>query len=254
MTEQTTQPNTNPAPTSTPTAGVFEQLVGPGKKFSDPEALAKGKMEADSFVKQLTGEAAQLREIVREQDARLKQLESRTSILDRLNGEPQGAEPNPAPVVKAPAPATPEVKGLTAEDVTQLIENRDRNKSEQSNIAKVDQTLFKTLGTDAAAYVKQRAVELGMPVEDLRNIAAKSPSAFFNMIGLSETAPTSGQSNSMYVPRNQGNVTDTRAPVRNQAYYEALKNKMGAKAFILDKNIQIQLHKDMNALGDSWES
>jgi hypothetical protein len=62
------------------TENFLENLVGDGKKFTDPEALAndpealaKGKYEADKFVKDLERQNAELREDL-EKTAKLDEL------------------------------------------------------------------------------------------------------------------------------------------------------------------------------------
>lgn len=244
MTDQVTPPTqgtpaTPPAPT-----GVFEQLVGEGKKFGSPEDLAKGKMESDRFINKLTQENEQLRELIKTIEQKDKEMEARAAILNQLNGNPEPQDPQP----RAPT-QQPQAKGLTEADVARLIEEVNQSKVANANLQSVDQALVKQFGAEAPNVVKAKAAELGISVDDLKALASKSPGAFYQMVGV-DTA-SSGNSSSMYVGSKPG-AQPQGEPVRNAAYYEGLKQKMGIKAFAFDKRLQVQMFKDMERLGDSF--
>jgi hypothetical protein len=241
--------NTTPTPNQTPSAptSAFEALVGPGKKFGSHEDLAKGKLESDAFVAKVTSENKELRSIVQELSAKVDNLSARDSILNQLSNNSNGSVNQPnvqntqQPVVTPPA-------SLSAEDVKKLISDSEANKLVQDNIRKADAGLTKALGADAVPFVKQRAAELGMPVDEIMGVAARSPDAFFSMLGLN---PNSADPKSMYRGSNTAPGAPN-APIRNNSYYEKVKAEKGVRAFVLDTNLQIQLHKDMQTLGDAF--
>lgn len=234
---------------------VLDQLVGPGKKFADDEALAKGKLAADAFVDKLTSENRDLRNIITAQDSRLAKMESRLSILDRLGNDSEeddpdnrgGGVPNKTP----DSEVTPPI-GFSEADALKLIEKHDVGKQHAANRQLVDQVLNKQLGSEAAAFVKQRGSELGLSEQALVQLATTSPKAFLSMLGLSvEGSP----SNSMYRGGSGSDALNNNRPAtRNKTYYDKLKTEMGAKKFAFDRSTQIQMHKDMQALGDAFES
>lgn len=232
-----------PAPVQAPT-GVFEQLVGEGKKFQSPEDLAKGKMESDKFISKLTQENEQLRDIIRTIEQKDKEMEARAAILNQLNGNQEPQDPQP----RNPIPQ-PQAKGLTEADVARLIEEVNQSKAANQNIQQVDKALVSKFGAEAPNVVKARAAELGISVEDLKAIASKSPSAFYQMVGVDVQSP--GSSSSMYVGTKAGEQSRVEE-IRNSAYYEREKKRMGPKAFAFDKKLQIQMFKDMERLGDSF--
>lgn len=242
MTDNVTPPNAPAAPTGS----VLDQLVGPDKKFKDVEALAKGKAEADNFVASLTRETKELRELTAQLDAENKVLRTRASIVDRLNGNPSEPQGNPPPQ-NPPTSVTP-TKGLTAEDVVSVIEQREQTRLASQNRAVIDSTLTKVFGTDAVAAVKQRASELGMSHEELVSIGLRSPEAMFSMLGIQKQP---GTGNPMYAGAPNNNPGKP-ANVRNYAWYEAKRKEMGNIAYLGDRNIQLQLHKDAIALGDDF--
>lgn len=243
MTDNTNPPNSPAAPTGS----VLDQLVGPDKKFKSPEDLAKGKVESDVFISTVTRENKELRELMTRLDAENQQLRTRASIVDRLAGaspEPQG---NPPAQPQAPS-VTPE-KGLTAEDISSAIEQHEQKKLATQNRAILDTTLSKALGTEAAAFVKQRAAELGMSHEELVQIGLRSPDAFFRMLDIQKSSSTG---NPMYVGNQAGPQGNQQANVRTYAWYQAKRREMGNVAYLGDKNLQLQMHKDAMAMGDDF--
>lgn len=244
----------NPGDTGTappaPTKGLVEELVGPGKKFDSIEALAKGKLESDKFIPKLTQENNELRSAVDTLTRELEVLKTRTSILDRLkfsdDSSDQSGEPNRAP----PPPPAPTVTGLTADEVRQLVSGMEQDKIARSNLATVEKTITKTFGSDAVAYVRQKGAELGLSNDELIAIGAKNPQALFKLLDLQD-APQINQGlyrGAPATPKAQN------GSVRNQAYYDGLKKQMGSVKFVMDRDMQVQMHKDMVALGDAWDS
>ncbi len=244
MTVETTPPTQSPAPTPS----VVDQLVGPGKRFQSVEAALKGKVEADAFVVSLTNETAQLRAALAESEAEKVRLAARASILDRLN-QPNEVPGTPPAQPSSPNPA-PGPKPMSDEDVVAVIRRTDQQKQAEANLQRVDQTLVKTFGVDAVAVVRQRASELGLPVEDLMQVGARSPEALFNMIGVHKAAEPG---NPMY----NGNGFQTPGQgveIRNKAYYDKRRNEMGNLKFLGDRNLMLSMHKDAQALGDAFYS
>lgn len=233
----------NPDSSESSTEGVFEQLVGPGKKFATKEDLAKGKLNSDSFVDKLTDETKQLRDLLAAQMQEIETLKAKSSILDRMNVQSAPSQ--------EPSPDKPTVAGLSQDDVLKLIEVSKQKELAEKNILETEQTLRKTLGADAVAFIRQKSVELGMDVEGMYQIATRSPTAFYNMLGINPNGASNG---SMYV----GNSTDSKnkggTQIRNKAFYDDMAVKMGRQKFVMDRNIQLQLHKDMQALGDAFFS
>lgn len=256
MTDQNTnQQNTN----SQQPTGVLSELVGEGKKFVDAEALAKGKKEADAFVDHLKGENATLRDLVTELAAKADRASGLEGILQRVkNGNANDGGGNPAPNQQNTQQANQPDTGKIVEDVIKLLEEKDRTTKGMANIAVVDAALSQAFGNSATAKeaVKVKAAELGLSVEEIYKIGAQSPNALYQMLGVQHG--TSGNGGNANLIAGQGTNTSynqsNSTGQRNAAYYEKLKNEMGVRKFVMDRRLQIQLHKDMQTLGDRWES
>lgn len=242
-----TDPNANPNPGVVTSA--LDSLVGAGKKFADPEALARGKVEADSFIETLKREKQEAVQLATELQREKAKLEGKLSILERLERQPSSNSETPlTPQVPNPEPP---LKGLTEEDVLKVVEQSKNAERMARNKSEVDAVLAKQLGADAPAYLAQKAAELGIDKASLNQLALTSPNAFYSMIGIN---PNPSTGNTRYVPSGPGATPSASKEIRNNSYYEKLKKEMGVLPFIRDVGLQQQRHRDMQALGDAWDS
>jgi hypothetical protein len=226
---------------------VLDSLVGPGKKFGDTVQLAAGKIEADKFIEKLKSEKQDLANLVTTLESENATLKATTSILDRLDLNQRPATQQ-APITQVNN--EPSLKpGMTADDVIKLVDERDVRRQAQNNKAEVDRVLVKQLGSNAQAFVIQKAEELGIASADLVNLAYTSPKAFYSMLGID---PAQNPNSTAYVPGTRGGTPTNRAEVRNNTYYEKIKQEKGIRAFILDTKLQQQMYRDLNALGDAF--
>lgn len=178
MTDVFADPNAQTPPaTGTPPDNVASTLVGDGKKFKTVDDLARAKIESDNFIEQLKRENAQARDEVKKAalaDEQLEALRNEIKALREARGEPSRDHTNPALTIES-------VKSLVAETITQA----ERNRTASQNISEANDSMVKQHGSleAAAQAVKARASEVGMTVEALRDIAAKSPTAFAKIMG-----------------------------------------------------------------------
>lgn len=225
-------------------------IAAKGENWKDPEVLAKGKLEADGYIKNLEDQLAQMREDIQKQDYA-------KSLLEELQSK--AAPSTPA----KPAMANNENNGGTNTDgntppqvsedilkslVEQTLTNRERESSVKQNLALVDQELEKTYGTEAPAAVQKKAQELGLTVKRLQEIAAESPTAFFNLIG---------EPKKVSQPVVQGTVRTegfnmSASTERNFEYYQALRRKK--KSDYYAPAVQQQMFADAMRLGAKWKS
>lgn len=200
---------TPPAPTNSegsppgeqaPTPSAVGELVGEGKKFTSVEALAIGKMEADNFVDQLKREAKELRE---ELDKRLTSEEALAKIQEQSKISAENTTQTSADEIADLVKRT--VHDMSAADIA------------KANVLKADAILAEKYGDKRGEVVAAKAKELGVDVSFLEDAAAKSPSAFLGMIGLSSpasapntTASTAGSVNTDALAQiNTGTKTDS---------------------------------------------
>lgn len=229
-----------------PAKDYVAELVGDDKKFKDVAALARGKAEADAYIKQLTERLDEAR----------KELGSRTNLEDFLKEMKTLREPAPPLNVQEPVkPAGgPVLDDSTLEEkILRILEQKSQKDVGESNLDRVKRVLNEQLGPNARATVTNKSTELGMSVQELENLAARSPSAFFTLVGVSEQRPVSP---SPVAPRGSVNSLGSNRPagVKNAAYFANLKQTNPAAYW--DKGTtaeMIKARKECEKAGIPWE-
>ena len=156
--------------TSAPQGTSLDQLVGEGKKFTDTEALAKGKFESDLFIKQLQEENATLR-------TQTEKASTVDEVLAQIKAMNVPVEQVMQPSVETPSvPVAPVDMNKTIREELLLL-NVETTR-EQNKKTALDQ-LASIVGTDNVAYaIKSKAEELGCHPEFLQTAAEQSSEAF----------------------------------------------------------------------------
>lgn len=207
--------NTDSVATIDPSQNYYENLVGEGKKFKDNESLARGKAESDAFIERLKAETEALR----------KELNTKASfetILDQIKSSKEPA--NPAPITTQGEQRQVELDDSVLEQrLADILTRREQQRAHEGNLEKAVRVMREQYGDQAQAVINHKASEIGMTPAALQKIATESPSAFFRLVGVSDTpvrdqAPVVARNGLNTIPAaEQGNV-------KNKAYYDRLKN------------------------------
>lgn len=218
---------------------IYETLVGDGKKYSDNEALAKAKREADRFIEQLKQEAAELRQEV-----------AKKATIDEILTQIRQAQP----ATPSSHPQVPEKKEEVQQTdiealVSQLLEKKETEKRVKSNAQVVEEKLREKYGADAPVFLNKKAKELNVSIEYLKRVATDSPAAFFKLtdIDRDRSAPPAPSA-----PRS-GYQAPVQSGTRDRQFYEKLKASDRTAYF--SPKVQNQLYKDMEAAlkaGKEW--
>jgi len=210
------------------------------------EELAKGKAHADRFI-----------DFLEEQNKSLKD-----ELDKRVTAEASLEEIKKAAAEKATVARETEVSeertssGLKPEDIKALvvesISEDNKEKKVQSNIAEVDRRVKEVYGDKAQEFIDSKAVALGLNKNDLGQLAAMSPKAFFDMVGMSDItssdlmpAPTSTIN-----PEALANQSPGAAKPGTDKYYKELRKK-DPKHFYTP-GVQQRLFKDRERLGEKF--
>lgn len=219
------------------------QLVGEGKKFKDVESLAKGKLEADRHIGEITKTLDELR-------AELAKQDYAKSLLEQMSkGSEAGAE-QPSPV--STSPSNTENTTQSASDIESLVEKviteKERNRTVSQNIATVGEEMQKQFGDKAGQILKTKSTELGMSLDRLKEIAAESPTAFFQLIGVSAqkkattmTAPQSTIRSENFNPNSQD---------RDFEYYQKMRKEN--RSMYYSPKVQNMMLQDRERLGSKF--
>jgi hypothetical protein len=219
-----------------------------GDNWKDPEVLAKGKLEADGYIKNLEDQLSQMREDMQKQDYAKTLLEElQNKAASPTNAKSVVANNNNNGGTETEGNTQPQVsEDILKSLVEKTLSAREREAVVKNNLTLVDQELEKTHGTEAAAYVQKKAQELGLSLQRMQELAAESPSAFFNLIG---------EPKKTFQPLVQGTVrtegVNTQASTdRNWNYYQKLRREN--KNLYYTPKVQQQLMEDKVRLGDKF--
>lgn len=212
------EPTANQTPNTTDNQdSIASTLVGEGKKFKTVDDLAKGKLEADLYVEQLKKQ-------LESKDAELTKLgnadEKFTKILQGL--EQSKNTPNTQGNTQVPA--------LGKEDIATLVRNQmtlvEAERTAQQNIDSTNSKLKDLFGDKAKDVVQSKAKELGISMEELKILSAKSPTAFFTMIGATESRPQSASTPNPNGSVNTASNFNQDFKVGTKEYYNNLRRTM----------------------------
>lgn len=236
------------------TADPLSELVGDGKKFKTVEDLAKGKLESDNFIAKLQAENNELRTLLKTTEEKVIRAATVEDILKRVEGV---SKPTSTPAASGTDGNQP--VSLTREDVVNLLAQREQEAKAKANYAMANRTLVEAYGDKAKEVVATKAAELGISPAMLKAMAETSPKAFLTVLGVGSapSAPSVSRTGSA----GRGNVNTaaiSNSPpigeVRNQSFYDKMRKEMGAIKFATNTNLQVQMHKDMERLGDAFFS
>lgn len=223
-----------------------DHLVGDGKKFRDIEALARGKLEADKHISEITKTLDELR-------AELSKQDYAKSLLEQMSkGSETGAE-QPTPVTTSSS--NTENTTQSASDIESLVEKvitaKEKNKTASQNISVVGEEMQKQYGDKTADVLKAKSLELNMSLDRLKEIAAESPTAFFQLIGvkkMSEKASTSAGVTTQSTIRSEN--FNSYSQDRTFEYYQKLRKEN--RSLYYSPKIQNTMLQDRERLGDRF--
>lgn len=244
-TKETDQTGQTQEDTQTQESYLQKLVQAKGENWSDPEVLAKGKLEADGYISNLESQLTELREELNKQDY------SKT-LLDQL--QEQAADPTTAKLGEPSNNSSTNSQNTTAslseDDLKSLVEKtlteREKGTALANNLSLVDQELEKSFGTEAKTKVANKAKELGMSMERMREIASESPQAFFSLIGEPEKT---------FSPMVQGSVRTEGVNMQNSterdfSYYQKLRREN--RNLYYSAKTQQQMFQDKDRLGEKF--
>jgi len=233
---------------NTPTGGNNEsalgELVGEGKKFATIEDLAKGKLEADTHIQRLEGEATLTREQIGELQKKAEKNVTLSELMETMKKANKGAEEGGNPSLDTDS---------LSKMVKEIMDGEHESQTKSENRRTANSAVLDKVNGDveaARSYVAERAKQLGMSVEQVQALGEDSPSAFRTLMGIdpSTRLPQPGvtQLPGQAPPRDTATVIEGH---HTKAYYDALKKEMGAVEYWTDDKLQKQYYADAFALG-----
>lgn len=225
----------------------LRQFVGEGKKYRSEEELAKAYANADRFIQHLTTQTDELKS---ELDKRMavEDFIKQTTQQDTSQQKDDQVDPNPGNTPDVTATEPKESKQVDESELIERIKAELRKEKESESADKnLDTTinhLREVYGDDSKVneVIKTKAAELGVSVDYLQDTAAKSPSAFYRLIGV-DTPKTSSSS-----PRPALNSAGMQAAPDSsnpqpgtKAYFDNIRKTDPSKYF--SRKIQLDLYQ-----------
>lgn len=206
------------------------------------EELVKKAAHADQFIDFLKNQLAEKQKDLEELLAENSSLKT-NKVLDEA--KKRAAEPEPTVEDKLPA--------LGAEDIQSLIEKtiakKTSEEAQKANVKIVDDAVKQKFGEKAQEFVKNKAEELGLSLGELGQLAAKSPAAFFNIIGFNTAGektikPITSSINSEALGNHNSIAPGT------WAWYENLRKTNKVEYY--SPAVQRKMFKDREKLGENF--
>jgi len=242
----TTEGTTNDTQQTQTKESFVDHLVGDGKKFKDIEALAKGKLEADRHIGEITKTLDELR-------AELAKQDYAKNLLEQMSkGSETGAE-QPPPVTTSSS--NTENTTQSASDIESLVEKvitaKEKNKTASQNISVVGEEMQKQYGDKTAEVLKAKSLELNMSLDRLKEIAAESPTAFFQLIGVKKMGEKTSTSTGVTTQSTiRSENFNSYSQDRNFDYYQKLRKEN--RSLYYSPKIQNTMLQDRERLGDRF--
>lgn len=250
--------NKPPTGDTTPPANPSESLVGEGKPFKDIDALAKGKLEADTFIEQLKAENASM--LAKLSTAEQENLKGSTvaQVLEAVRQLSPAATPN-EPGQPAEGDKDGNHPGLSEDDIGKLIartlKQNETAKTQEQNYDSVREAFFKKFNDPDKARLQYKATadSLGITEEQLDEFARMNPQLVKRAAGLEE-AFKSNQTPPSYLGNDHpgddlGNNKVDQA--QDNVWWETQRKAKG-NAWYFQPKVQQAYWKDVKALGDSF--
>ena len=160
-----------------------DKMVGEGKQYSDNEALARGKANADLHIEELKDKL----------DAVTDEQTSITEVLEEIRKQPSSDEGEGGPSTDAPAPT------VNPEDVTNLVDKRVAEVNAQVHAKANTQETLKMLtahyGSQDTALRAVKSANGGNPIfkQTINDLGNTDPTAAFDFV--TSRVPKAGGAN-----------------------------------------------------------
>ena len=206
-----------PADQATPNALPAELvgLVGEGKKYASVDEALRSVPHKEMHIGKLETENEKLRRELEEKQAKLDQAKQIDDILNRMNSSSEEK-------------VTPNSKqldeGAIAQRVALMLKEENAQTVANNNISAVDSMMKEKYGEEKAKeLVKTKAAELGVGVDFLMTMAAKSPKAFYTQMGIDQPQNAPKQINTSNSVNTETMNQHSGPEVGTYAYYNALR-------------------------------
>lgn len=150
-----------------------KDLVGEGKKYASVEKALEALVHAQNHISNIEVENRELRE-------KMEKAKSAEEVYAAVQEAAKKEKETPAPVKVD--------EGVIAELLDRKLAEQRAKEAAEANVATVKKALQDKYGEKAEEVYRTRAAELGIGVEFMNGLAAKSSSAVLEYFGLKPSA------------------------------------------------------------------
>jgi cytidylate kinase len=215
-----------------------------GEKWSDPQVIAKGKLEADEHITNLEKQLAEMRDDLAKNkyaEQVMEALKNKDGALTREPSEPNnnnrdGSDQNTTD-------KTVDIDSL----VEQKLSERELKATLAQNVSTVSAHLEQQFGTEATKVVQDKAKELGMSMDKLKDMAGESPKAFLALVG---SAPIVERNADVSSSVNTSSGSFNTSGQKNFQYWQNIRRENPNQYY--RPNVQNEMVKSRQELGDKF--
>lgn len=244
-------------PHQDPNSSVADKLVGEDKPFKDLEALAKSKIEADSFIEKLKSENAEMRKAVGDMETKATEAATMDAIMEAVRTlSTDGNNSNDL------APAGDENEngnqsGLSEADILNLVQRtlkqNDTATKQESNYESVRDAFKKRFEDPDKARLEYKAAaqSLGMTESELDSISKVNPTLVLRAAGLDKPSNPNAEPSYLGSDTNPEANRMASEEAHDNEWWVAERKKRGNKWYF-QPHVQQRYWKDADAMGDKF--
>lgn len=249
MADQTPQTNIDP------NKSYLKEYISEGGKFHDPnveiayEKLAKGKFEADNYIKHLESRLDEMRKDYLSLNDEYKSRARLEELADRLANQQLTSSDSTSNANEVNTP--PLDPKLVESLVSNKLKEYEINKRQEENFELVRSKLKERFGSNYQHVVKEQSESLGLTEDFVNNLARTQPNALFKLFNVDATPNPNNNFQAPPTPSQRSDNFAPKTPKRTWSYYQNMK-KTDAKTYY-DPKTQTQMYKDAMDLGEEFE-
>jgi hypothetical protein len=230
-----------------PSKDYFAELVGEGRKFKDPQTLARSKVESDNYVKILERRIDAIREDylkVKEENNTSKRLED---LIDQMSSKSQDRDnTQQRQEERQPTVDLKQIESL----VSSKIQEDYASRQQSANFNTVKEKLKERYGENFKARLEEQLEDLGITEKDLNDMARRQPKVLIRTLGLDKQPEREQFQSPPYSSQRSDSFSPSSPKKRTWAHYQKIKAE-NPKAW-LDPKIAVQMQKDAIEQGDAF--
>lgn len=166
----------NQAQPAVPTT-IENEYIGQGKKYATAEIALASIAPSQHHIKTLEEELVETRKANEALLSDLQKRETAEEIISRINSNQQeGSQTSNAPTVDLES-----IKQIAAQAAQETLSAKAKEAQLVANEKLVSDRLVAEYGDSAVGVLEDKAKELGMSVEDMRNLSQSSPKVVLAM-------------------------------------------------------------------------